>query len=280
MDERKVRGNMSKSIPGGSGKDLDALIAQYNKELMSFYRKNASRILPTEEDKKARTSSETAAAQTAAQPVSPVMDFPVPVVSAPVPANAEPVMREEEQEVENMFTAENTVELPSRTLVPDASPMVPAQDSLPDQSEAMPEINEEEENYQDDEAETDTGYIQVRTFTARQAIPVPGAFITITRKDGDGEKVIRMMETDISGLSPVVPLPTVSRELSMQPGTDHPYTSYIIQSDAEGYYSVRNLNVPVYGGITAVQPVEMVPLPEQVPSGMLEFPESGPVELD
>ena len=37
---------------------------------------------------------------------------------------------------------------------------------------------------------------------------------------------------------------------------------------------------PIYGGITAVQPVEMVPLPEQVPSGMLEFPESGPVELD
>ena len=65
----------------------------------------------------------------------------------------------------------------------------------------MPEMNEEEENYQDDEAETDTGYIQVRTFTARQAIPVPGAFITITRKDGDGEKVVRMMETDISGLS-------------------------------------------------------------------------------
>ena len=279
MDERKVRGNMSKSIPGGSGKDLDALIAQYNKELMSFYRKNASRILPTEEDKKMPASSEKAAVQIAVQPVSPVMDFPVPVVSAPVSANAEPVMREEEQEVENMFTAENTVELPSRTLVLDASPMAPAQDSSSDQSEAMSEMNEEEDD-QDDETETDTGYIQVRTFTARQAIPVPGAFITITRKDGDGEKVVRMMETDISGLSPVVPLPTVSRELSLQPGTDHPYTSYIIQSDAEGYYSVRNLNVPVYGGITAVQPVEMVPLPEQVPSGMLEFPESGPVELD
>lgn len=135
--EKMVRGNMSKSIPGGSGKDLDALIAQYNKELMSFYRKNASRILPTEEDKKVPALSEKAAVQTAVQPVSPVMDFPVPVVSAPVPANAEPVMREEEQEVENMFTAENTVELPSRPLVPDASPMAPAQDSSSDQSEAM-----------------------------------------------------------------------------------------------------------------------------------------------
>lgn len=49
MDERKVREKMSKSIPGGSSKDLDALIAQYNKDLMNYYRKNASRILPTEE---------------------------------------------------------------------------------------------------------------------------------------------------------------------------------------------------------------------------------------
>lgn len=49
----------------------------------------------------------------------------------------------------------------------------------------------------------------------------------------------------------------------------------------EGYYSVRNLNVPVYGGITPpVQPVEMIPLPEQVTSGMLEFPETGPQDLD
>ena len=74
--------------------------------------------------------------------------------------------------------------------------------------------------------------------------------------------------------------PTVSRELSLQPGTIPPYTAYTIQSDAEGYYSVRNLNVTVYGGITAVQPVEMIPLPEQVTSGMLEFPETGPQDLD
>ena len=88
------------------------------------------------------------------------------------------------------------------------------------------------------------------------------------------------MQTDISGLSPVVAVPTVSRELSLQPGTIPPSTAYTIQSDAEGYYSVRNLNVPVYGGITAVQPVEMIPLPEQVTSGKLEFPETGPQDLD
>lgn len=57
MDERKVREKMSKSIPGGSSKDLDALIAQYNKDLMNYYRKNASRILPTEETAPGRSAS-------------------------------------------------------------------------------------------------------------------------------------------------------------------------------------------------------------------------------
>lgn len=74
---------------------------------------------------------------------------------------------------------------------------------------------------QEAEPETDTGYIQVRTFTARQAIPVPGAVVTITRKNGDKDELVRIMQTDISGLSPVVAVPTVSRELSLQPG-NHP----------------------------------------------------------
>ena len=69
----------------------------------------------------------------------------------------------------------------------------------------------------------------------------------------------------------------------MQPGTIPPYTAYTIPSECRGILlgaqtSLRN--VPVYGGITAVQPVEMIPLPEQVTSGMLEFPETGPQDLD
>lgn len=100
MDERKVREKMSKSIPGGSSKDLDALIAQYNKDLMNYYRKNASRILPTEETAPGRSASRgcrglcavavTAPVdqETATQPAAPVMDFPVPIVPRPA---AEPV---------------------------------------------------------------------------------------------------------------------------------------------------------------------------------------------
>ena len=294
MDERKVREKMSKSIPGGSSKDLDALIAQYNKDLMNYYRKNASRILPTEETAPAAPPPVAAAAsapvavtapvdqETATQPAAPVMDFPVPIgprpAAEPVENPPSPVIREEEGEIENMFLAQDTRDLPPGE-VADAPPMTPAAEP-PAEEDGAAEEETPPAPEQAAEPETDTGYIQVRTFTARQAIPVPGAVVTITRKNGDKDELIRIMQTDISGLSPVVAVPTVSRELSLQPGTIPPYTAYTIQSDAEGYYSVRNLNVPVYGGITAVQPVEMIPLPEQVTSGMLEFPETGPQDLD
>lgn len=278
---------MNKPIPDHSGSELDALIAAYNQDLMNYYRKNASRILPLKEEAASPPAAPTA--ETTETPVPPAADFPAPVIVGPGRAepsvSSPPVEKEEEGEIEEMFTALGTQELPSR-LVPDAPPMDPAAQELPPEREPAAQAaaeTPEEENFpaeEDRSGETDTGYIQVRTFTARQAVPVPGAVITITRKNGDKDELVRLMQTDISGLSPVVAVPTVSRELSLQPGTIPPFTSYSIQSDADGYYSVRNLNVPVYGGITAVQPVEMVPLPEQVSEGTLEFSESGPTELD
>ena len=289
-----MRGKMRKSIPGSSGKELEALIAQYNKELMSYYHKNANRILPIQDKAPAVTppadpvkimnTVETVelpavapvVTETTAEPVTPDMDFPVPVIARPDPVIPTSVEAEEEDEIGDIFTAQDTEELANR-LVMGGEPMEP-DDMLPEEDGMT--TDDHPSPPPEDNPENDTGYIQVRTFTARQAVPVVGATVTISKKNGDEEDLIRVMQTDSSGLSPVVPVPTVSRELSMQPGTLQPYTSYIIQSDADGFYSVRNLNVPVFGGITAVQPVEMVPLPEQMNSGMLEFPETGPQDLD
>ena len=75
MDERKVREKMSKSIPGGSSKDLDALIAQYNKDLMNYYRKNASRILPTEETAPAAPPPVAAAASAPVAVTAPAVSY-------------------------------------------------------------------------------------------------------------------------------------------------------------------------------------------------------------
>ena len=41
-----------------------------------------------------------------------------------------------------------------------------------------------------------------------------------------------------------------------------PFALYNIDTDKAGFVSVRNIGVPVYSGVTSVQPVELAPIPE------------------
>lgn len=143
--------------------------------------------------------------------------------------------------------------------------------------EPAPEPEPQEEN---ERPETDTGYIQVRTFTAREAIPIAGALVTITQENEKGTKLQWAVVTDQDGLTPKLKVPAVSSQLSLQPGTEQPYSQYTIQVDMPGFYRVKFMDVPIYGGITAIQPVKLIPLPEGT-VGMPEmvFPETGPEEL-
>jgi hypothetical protein len=41
-----------------------------------------------------------------------------------------------------------------------------------------------------------------------------------------------------------------------------PFFKYNVDTDKSGYKSVRNIGVPVYPGITSVQPIELIPVSE------------------
>lgn len=128
----------------------------------------------------------------------------------------------------------------------------------------------------------DIGYIQVRVTTARTAIPIVGAYVTITSSAGENETVHFVALTDEDGLTPVFPIPAVSGQLSLEPGNPHPYTTYDVMVSAPGYFRVHNKDLPMFGGIHAVQPVELIPLPEgsdgEEPE--LVYPENGPENLE
>lgn len=127
----------------------------------------------------------------------------------------------------------------------------------------------------------ETAYLQVWVTTAQETLPVAGAHVTISQDDGDGQVVRFIGLTDRSGKTELVPLPAVSRQLSLVPnGSPTPYTTYNIEVYADGYYRIKNEGLPLYGGIKAVQPVRMIPLPEFASSdSTLVFPESGPSGL-
>ena len=59
----------------------------------------------------------------------------------------------------------------------------------------------------------------------------------------------------------------------MQPGTAKPYASYLVEIEKAGYYPAAGCNVPIFAGITSIQPVEMIPLAENDSDNV--YPRSG-----
>lgn len=113
---------------------------------------------------------------------------------------------------------------------------------------------------------TGYGYMIVRVTTARGAIPLENAIVTIHNYDPEFESgrgdIIAVYTTGRSGLTERIPLPAPSRELSMSPGGGKSYGSYNLSVTKEGYYQQYYSGVPIFEGITAIQSADMIPLPD------------------
>ena len=129
------------------------------------------------------------------------------------------------------------------------------------------------------------GGLVVRVTTARGAIPLEGAQVSIRNytKEGEGRgDVLYALVSGNDGKTDLVRLPTVARSQSLSPGNGVPFLTYNIEVFLEGYYSQRYINVPIFDGIIAVQPADMIPLPEngrtdsQTPDGERFFESTAP----
>lgn len=128
--------------------------------------------------------------------------------------------------------------------------------------------------------QTDIGYIKVEATSGRRSEPIIGAQVSISKPTPEGEELISLTETGPNGSTPLIEVPTVSRELSQQPGNIQPYTVYNITVKKAGYFTVVNTNVQVYSGVTAIQPAIMIPIPENYTGpDTLTYFEQGPENL-
>ena len=108
------------------------------------------------------------------------------------------------------------------------------------------------------------GYMIVRVTTARGAIPLENAIVTVHNYDPEFERgkgdVIAVYTTNSSGLTERFALPAPPRELSMTPGNGKTYETYNLSVTKSGYYQQYYNNVPIFEGITAIQNADMIPL--------------------
>lgn len=106
------------------------------------------------------------------------------------------------------------------------------------------------------------GYLVVRVSTARGAIPLENATVSVRGTSAQSSDIIYSLETDESGLTPRLPLPAPPKSNSLSPDQSTPYSLWSIDVFKKGYVTARYERVPVYPDITSVQNAELIPLSE------------------
>lgn len=107
--------------------------------------------------------------------------------------------------------------------------------------------------------DSEKGYLTVRVSTARGAIPLEGATVNIRANEADFSAVIYSLLSDRDGKTPRIALDAPPARNSAAPGDPTPYATYNIDVFKDGYTPIFFHNVPVFAGVTSVQPAVMVP---------------------
>ena len=107
----------------------------------------------------------------------------------------------------------------------------------------------------------DRGKLQVNVTGSRRHRPIPIARIQQSYT-ADPETELEELDTNESGQTEQLTLPTPPLEYSMQPGEQQPYAEYTIQVTARGYHPVNVSGINVFADETAIQEVELEPTGE------------------
>lgn len=106
------------------------------------------------------------------------------------------------------------------------------------------------------------GRLQVNCVTETGFRPIPGATVRIAYT-GDPESAIEELTTDDLGRTEEIDLPTPPLEYSLdQSIEEQPYSEYTVNVSAPGYESVEVSGTELLPDVTALQPIEMIPTPE------------------
>ena len=120
-----------------------------------------------------------------------------------------------------------------------------------------------------------TGYLILHVTTAGGAIPLEGAKINVNHYDplDTSDPKVRgdTVASPVSGRdgnTVRIPLSAPPKSLSETPGNPTPYALYSVDVTLDGYYAQSYVGIPIFDGITSVQPIVLIPLPENGTNGI------------
>ena len=107
------------------------------------------------------------------------------------------------------------------------------------------------------------GRLVVRVSAASGAVPISGATVVIRSAASTPPiTVLATVITDESGLTEPILVVTPPLSESLSPGGKQPFAEISTEVTADGYFTSSNINIPIYPGITSIQPVTLIPLPD------------------
>ena len=89
------------------------------------------------------------------------------------------------------------------------------------------------------------------------AFPVPNATVTLSKVLKDDFSLSITIRTDESGKTEPISLPPPDRKLSQSPNNGIVYAAYDAKVTAAGFLPTEIRNLPVFDGVTTIQPVNL-----------------------
>lgn len=242
--EDTSQNDLSRSSPNViSQQDFDAMRQRYADELLAI-RRSVDAML-------GRTSPSTSPA---------AFEEPAVPASAAIPMEAPPISIQPPEPMEQIIEEPSVQPEPVNAPAPTENEEIQNlnEDVAPEDEEALAPNNAKPAPL------TDEATLQILVTAAQQAIPIPNVLVLLSRQDPGQplETLIRVMTTDESGQTPVITLPAPDRALTQEPGEYLPYTVYRVVVAAEGYQPQFHGNVALFGGMSTLLPVELIPLLE------------------
>ena len=104
------------------------------------------------------------------------------------------------------------------------------------------------------------GYLVIKASTARGALPLEDAQVSIRGSEPENSGIILSLTTNSAGITDKVALPAPPRVLSESPNIIIPYSLYNVDVFKEGYTDLHFNDVAVFDSVTSIQPAVMIPL--------------------
>ena len=108
------------------------------------------------------------------------------------------------------------------------------------------------------------------------AFPVPDAVVTLSKMLHDNLSLSVTIRTDESGKTEPISLPAPDRKLSQSPNNGIVYAAYDAKVTAEGFLPTEIRNLPVFDGVTTIQPVNLTADFGQPPNTTYEIDDKEP----